>query len=141
LTADPKYLSPYRALAELAVREKRWQEVVDLTGKVLALNAVGFPDVWFRNAVGNYNLQNFEAAEKSARQGLTLDKEHQIPKMEYLLSLVLIQRQQYQEATQHLHHYLQTVTKSADVDEAQARLAEIARLSTTASAPGATEKK
>lgn len=141
LAADPKYVSPYRALAELAMREKRWQEVVDITGKLLAMNTVGFPDAWFRNALGNYYLQNFEAAEKSARQGLRLDQEHQIPKMEYLLGLILIQRHQYQEATQHLQQYLHVATKSADVDEAQARLAEIARLSTTETVPAVTEKK
>jgi tetratricopeptide (TPR) repeat protein len=140
LTVDPKYVSPYRSLAELANRDKRWQEVVDLTGKLLALNAVNFTDVWFRNALGNYNLHNFEAAEKSARQGLRVDQQHQIPKMEYLLGLILIQRQQYQEATQHLQHYLQTATNPTDVSDAQARLAEIAQLSTTATAPTTTEK-
>jgi tetratricopeptide (TPR) repeat protein len=140
LKADPKYVNPYRALAELAVLDKRWPEVVDLTGKILALNTVGFPDVWFRNALGNYYLQNFEAAEKSARQGLRLDREHQVPKMEYLLALVLIQKHQYQEATQHLQQYLPLATKSEDIDEAQARLAEIARLSTSASVPAAPEK-
>jgi tetratricopeptide (TPR) repeat protein len=141
LTADPKYVNPYRALAELALREKQWQQVVDLTGKLLALNTVGFPDVWFRNAVANYNLQNFEAAEKSARQGLRLDKDHQVPKMEYLLGLILIQRHQYQEATEHLQQYLHTATQPADVDDAQAHLAEIARLSTAESVPPASEKK
>jgi tetratricopeptide (TPR) repeat protein len=141
LIADPKYVSPYRALSELATRDKQWQEVVDLTGKLLALNTVGFPDVWFRNALGNYYLQNFPAAEKSARQGLKLDQQHQVPKMEYLLGLILVQRHQYQEATQHLQQYLQVAAKSGDADEVQARLAEIARLSTADSAPPAVEKK
>jgi hypothetical protein len=86
-------------------------------------------------------LQNFPAAEKSARQGLKLDQEHQVPKMEYLLGLILVQRRQYQEATQHLQHYLQVAAKSGDADEVQARLAEIARLSTADSAPAAAETK
>jgi hypothetical protein len=86
-------------------------------------------------------LQNFPAAEKSARQGLKLDQEHQIPKMEYLLGLILVQQHQYQEATQHLQQYLQVAAKSADTDEVQARLAEIARLSTADGASAAAEKK
>jgi tetratricopeptide (TPR) repeat protein len=135
MTADPKYVSPYRALAELAMQQKQWQEVVDVTGKMLAMTIMGFPDAWFRNALGNYYLQNFEAAEKSARQGLRLDQEHQIPKIEYLLGLILIQRHQYQDASQHLQQYLQLATKSSDADDARARLAEIAKLSTEAPAP------
>jgi cytochrome c-type biogenesis protein CcmH/NrfG len=86
-------------------------------------------------------LQNFPAAEKSARQGLKLDQEHQVPKMEYLLGLILVQQHQYQEATQHLQQYLQVAAKSADTDEVQARLAEIARLSTADGASAAAEKK
>jgi tetratricopeptide (TPR) repeat protein len=140
MTADPKYVSPYRALAELAMQQKQWQEVVDVTGKMLAMTIMGFPDAWFRNALGNYYLQNFEAAEKSARQGLRLDQEHQIPKIEYLLGLILIQRHQYQDASQHLQQYLQLATKSSDADDARARLAEIAKLSTT-EAPSPQEKQ
>ncbi len=141
VAADPKYINPYRSFAELAMREQQWQQVVDLTGKVLALNTVGLPDVCFLNAVGNYNLKNFEAAEKSARQGVKLDQAHQIQKMQYLLGLILIQRRKYQEATEYLQQYLQVATQPADVDEVHARLAEIARLSTNESVPAGADKK
>jgi tetratricopeptide (TPR) repeat protein len=141
VAADPKYINPYRSFADLAMREQQWQQVVDLTGKVLALNTVGLPDVCFLNAVGNYNLKNFEAAEKSARQGVKLDQAHQIQKMQYLLGLILIRRRKYQEATECLQQYLQVATQSADVDEAHARLAEIARLSTNESVPAGADKK
>jgi tetratricopeptide (TPR) repeat protein len=141
MAADPKYVNPYRALAELAMQQKQWQEVVAVTGKLLAMSTVGFPDAWFRNALGNYNLRNFEAADKSARQALRLDQEHQIPKIEYLLGLILIQRHLYPEATEHLQQYLHLATKSADVDDARARLAEVARLSTTEGVPAAPEKQ
>jgi tetratricopeptide (TPR) repeat protein len=141
MAADPKYVSPYRALAELATQQKQWQEVVDVTRKLLAMTTVGFPDAWFRNALANYYLHNFEAADKSTRQGLRLDQDHQIPKLEYLLGLILIQRHQYQEASEHLQQYLHLATKSSDVDDARARLAEIARLSTAESDPGPQEKQ
>jgi tetratricopeptide (TPR) repeat protein len=141
MAADPKYVSPYRALAELATQQKQWQEVVDVTGKLLAMTTVGFPDAWFRNALANYYLHNFEAADKSTRQGLRLDQDHQIPKLEYLLGLILIQRHQYQEASEHLQQYLHLATKSSDVDDARARLAEIARLSTAENGPVPPEKQ
>ena len=141
LAADPKYVSPYQGLAELALREKHWQELVDTTSQLLALNAVSFPDAWFRNAAGNYHLRNFEAAEKSARQGLKLDERHQIPKMEYLLGVILMQKHEYQEASEHMQQFLHLATNTSDVDEAQKKLAEIARFSAAVSAPAASEKK
>ncbi len=141
LAADPRYVNPYRGLAELAMQEKRWPEVVEITGRLLALYPEIFPDAWFRNALASYYLQNFEAAEKSARQGLKLDGAHQIPKMEYLLGLILMQRRDYTEAAAHLKQYLQLATKSGDVDDAQQRLAEIARLSGAASVPAGEEKQ
>lgn len=140
LAADPNYVNPYRALAELAMEQKSWQEVVDLTGRLLARYPDFFVDAWFRNALANYNLQNFEAAEQSARQGLKLDVGHQIPKMEYLLGLILIQRREYAEAETHMQQYLQSASKPADVDDAHRQLAEIAKLSGSASPPPRTDK-
>jgi tetratricopeptide (TPR) repeat protein len=141
LAADPKYVNPYRGLADLALRGQHWQELVDTTRQLLALNPVSFPDAWFQNAVGNYYLQNMEAAEKSARQGLKIDEQHQIPKIEYLLGVILIRKHEYQDASQHMREYLRLATDSSEVDEAQKQLAEIARLSAQASVPAASEKK
>ena len=45
-------------------------------------------------------LQNFDAAEKSARQGMKNDDSHQLPKMEYLLGVILMLKHEYQEAAQ-----------------------------------------
>jgi tetratricopeptide (TPR) repeat protein len=140
LAADPNYVNPYRALAELAMEQKSWQEVADLTGRLLARYPDVFADAWFRNALANYNLQNFEAAEQSARQGLKLDVARQIPKMEYLLGLILIQRRDYPEAEAHMQQYLQRAGKPADVDDAHRQLAEIAKLSGSASPPPRTDK-
>lgn len=140
-TADPNYVNPYRALAELAMQEKNWQEVVKVTGRLLERYPAFFPDAWFRNALGNYNLGKFAEAEQSARQGLKLDEAHQIPKMEYLLGLILMQRQDYTEAETHMHQYLQLASKPADVADAQKQLAEIAKLSGAPDAPPRTEKQ
>jgi len=141
LAADPNYVNPYRGLAELAMQQKSWQEVADVTERLLARYPDFFADAWFRNALANYNLQNFDAAEQSARQGLKLDVAHQIPKMEYLLGLILIQRQDYAEAETHMQQYLQLASKPADVDDAHRQLAEIARLSGSTSPPPRTEKQ
>lgn len=141
LAADPKFASPYQGLAGLAFRARQWPQVVNVTEKLLALNPVNFPDAWFFNSVGNYFLQNLEGAERSARQGIKVDEQHTIPKLEYVLGMILMDKRNYQEASAHMQQYLHLVHSTADVDEAQKQLAQIARLSTTASVPAVVEKK
>ena len=141
IAADPKYVGPYQQLAQLALKEKQWQSVVDLTGKILGLNPVNFPDAWFLNGVGNYFLRNLGEAEKSARQGLKLDDERHVPKLEYLLGMILIEKREYTEAATHFQQYLLTAKTPADAEEARKQLAEVERLSTTASVPTVHDKK
>jgi uncharacterized protein HemY len=102
---------------------------------LLALNPVSFPNVWFANSLANYFLQNFAAAEKSARHGLLLDTEHRVPKLEYLLGMLLFQKPDYQGAAEHLRAFLALTTEPAEVAEVQKRLDEIARLSARVNLP------
>ena len=139
IAADAKYVNPYLGLAQLALRSKSWRELADVSEKILALNPVSFPDAWFWNGVGRYELRELSAAEKSARRGLEVDSEHHIPKFEYLLGVVLLDQGEYPEAELHLRKFLSLATKPSDIAEAQKQLNEIARL-TTANVP-ANEKK
>ena len=141
IAADPKFANPYRGLAELDTRQGQWQAVVSITEQLLALNPVSFPDAWFRNALGNYYLQNFAAAEKSARQGMKIDEHHQLPKLEYLLGIILMQKHEYQEAATHMQNYLHVATQPSDVEDAQRQLAEINRVSASVSNSTGDEKK
>jgi tetratricopeptide (TPR) repeat protein len=140
IAADSKYLSPYRGLTQLAQREQNWQELAEVTDKLLALNPLSFPDVWLANSLANYFLQNFAAAEKSARHGLQLDPEHRVPKLEYLLAMVLLKKPDYQGAAQHFRAFLSLTIKPAEVAEAQKQLDQIARLSAPANPPASESK-
>jgi hypothetical protein len=141
IAADPKYVNPYRGLAELDVWQQRWPELVTVTTQLLALDPVSFPDAWLRNAMGNFYLHNLAEAEKSARQGMKVDDQHRAPRLEYLLGIILIQKREYQEATTHIQNYIKTATQPAEVEDAQKQLAEITRLSASVSDPAAPEKK
>jgi TolA-binding protein len=135
IAADSKYANPYRGLAELDTREKQWEPLVKVTDQLLALNPVSFPDAWLRNALGHYYLHDFGAAEKSARQGMKVDDNHQVPKLEYLLGVILMQKRDYQEATVHIQNYLKLATEPSEVEEARKQLAEITRLTASVSDP------
>lgn len=141
LAADPQYVNPYQGLAQMAAQARHWEELFDATGKWLALNPVSFPDAWFFHGTADYYLQNFVAAERSARQGIKIDEARQVPKLEYLLGLVLMQRRDYPEAAEHMRQYMGLTTKPAEVEEAKKQLAEIARLSVLASVSGESGKR
>jgi tetratricopeptide (TPR) repeat protein len=137
LSADSKFVSPYQELAQLALRDKQWQEVVDNTDALLKLNPINFPVDWLLNAAGNFYLQHLDAAEKSARRGLELDGQHQIPKLEYLLAAILAQKHDYAGALEHVRNYLRLAPHAADAETAQKQAEELDRLSakTTADKP------
>lgn len=141
IAADPKFTYPYRGLAEIDTQEQQWQPLVTVTGQLLTLDPVSFPDAWFRNALGNYYLHNFPEAEKSARQGMKIDDQHQAPRLEYLLAGILIQERNYTEAATHLQNFLKVATQPAEIEAAQKQLAEVTRLSASASPPTDAEKK
>lgn len=146
IAADSKYANPYRGLADLDTRQQQWPALVSVTEQLLALNPVSFPDAWFRNALGNFYLRNLDAAEKSARQGMKNDDSHQLPKMEYLLGVILMMKHEYQEAALHIQNYLHVATEPSEIQDAQKQLAEITRVSASVTEPAngnpaSTEKK
>ena len=140
IAADPKYVNPYRGLAELDVWQQRWPELVTVTSQLLALDPVSFPDAWLRNATGNYYIHNLAEAEKSARKGMKVDDQHSVPRLEYLLGIILIQKRDYEEAASHFQNYLKSAKQPSEVEDAQKQLAEITRLTASVSDPAAEKK-
>jgi tetratricopeptide (TPR) repeat protein len=129
IDADPKYVPSYPLLALAEAGQARWPRLVEVTEAWLALDPADYAEAWYLNSVGNYFVGNLASAEQSARQGIKLDSGHRVPKLQYVLGMILIQKRAYPEAAEHIQIYLQMVTKPADVNEAQKQLAEIERLS------------
>ncbi|HLW87795.1 MAG TPA: tetratricopeptide repeat protein [Terriglobales bacterium] len=141
LTADAKYVPPYQGLAELAFQSKQWAEVVHTTEQTLALDPVSYPAAYFYNAVANYYLPNLDAAEKSARQGIKVDSQHQIAKLNYVLGIVLLKKQNYLQAAFYFNQYLKLTTDSSELEATNRQLAEIAKLSPGGNSDTASVKK
>lgn len=128
LAADGKFVSPYQALAVLAAQEQKWQDVVDDTDHLLRLNPVDFPQAWLFNALGNYYLKNMEAAEKSARDGISHDAVHQYPDLNHVLGVVLAMKRDYPGAVEQLRHYLHYAPNAVDAEQVAKQLAEVERV-------------
>ena len=125
LAADAKFVSPYERLAELASTERKWEEVLDDTTRLLRLNPVDFPRAWYLNALANLQLQHLDAAEKSARDGLTADSAHRFPQLSYMLGVVLAQKQEYAGAAENMRAYIAQAPNAPDIEKVKQQLAEI----------------
>ena len=131
LAADPKYAKPYLWLAQLEAESAHWQNTVDLTNKLLAMNS-SYPAAWLLQGIGRYNLQQFDAAEVSARSGLKVDPDHRVPRLEHLLGLVLAGKKDYVQAAEHMRAFMKYSTQPADLAEGQKMLTEIEKRSAQA---------
>jgi tetratricopeptide (TPR) repeat protein len=134
IAADAKLVTPYLHLALLAVLERKWQEAADTSSRVIKLDPVDFPDAFFYNALANYSLQKFDAAETSARQAQKLDTAHRWPKADRLLGAILYEKKDYTGAAEQLRNYLTFAPDATDAAEVKAQLAELEKLSGKAKA-------
>jgi tetratricopeptide (TPR) repeat protein len=132
--ADSNLATPYHELAGIAFDQEKWTDVLDMTSHVLKLSPEGFPDDWFYSAAGYYSLHRYDEAEKYAREGLKLDTEHRIPRMEYLLGVVLVQQRNYSEAMEHMRSYLRLAPKAPDAGTVTQQVAELERVVTAQAA-------
>ncbi len=131
LSADPKYLKPYRQIAVLAMNDKNWQEVADTTSRLIRLDPVDYPDALLYNAIANVNLHKMDDAERSAREAVKVDTDHQYPRAEYVLGFILANKQDYAGALPLMKSYVQRSPDAPDVASVQQQIAQIEKVSGT----------
>src|SRR6476661_4499682 len=118
-------MSPYEALAQMAARDGKWQDVAEITDKMIRLNPVDFPKAYFLNSVAKLNLHNLDDAEKSAKELLLMDSRHQIPKAEHVMGIIQAQKQNYPAAAEHLKKFIELSQPGSDVEVAKKQLDEM----------------
>lgn len=125
ISADPQYVNPLFGSARIAIQEKNWQEVAQLTGQVVKLNGYAFPDAYFFNAAANYNIGQNEAAEESARKYKSMDSDHHHPDVALLLSNILVRKKDYTGAAQQIRDYLVLVPNDPGADRLKAQMQQL----------------
>ncbi len=104
--ADAKLLKPYERLTVLADQSERWDDSAKYSAEWIRLDPVDFPNAYLLNAVANVRLNKLDQAERSAREGLRLDKEGRFPRIRFVLGYILAARNELVEAVANFHTYL-----------------------------------
>jgi tetratricopeptide (TPR) repeat protein len=125
LKSDARYVRPYEGLAALAERQQNWVEVEKYSRDWIQLDPEDFPAAYLYSAVANARLNKIEQAELAARQGLRLDKEQKIPRLSYVLGLILMQKQEFSESAKCLRTYLELAPNAKDAAIVREELTKI----------------
>lgn len=125
LKQDPKYVRPYESLAVLADRQGNWTASEQYSGEWLQLDPDDSPAAYLLNAIANARLNRMEAAERAARDGLRVDKERKVPRLNYVMGLILIQKQQYAAAARYLRAYLDLAPNARDAALVREQVAKL----------------
>jgi tetratricopeptide (TPR) repeat protein len=127
LAADPQFILPYEGLAQLAVLEEKWPEVLANTSHALQLEPSGTPRIWYFDALANYQAAKLDAARAGAVKSLAMDPGHQIPNTEQLLAVILARQGDYEGALQHLRNCLAYVTTGPNVEFLKQQIGQLER--------------
>ena len=125
MAADPKFVLPYEQLAALAVKAGQWQEAVDNTAQALQLDPSGTPQLWYYDALGNFQLGKTDEASVSASKSLTLDPRHTVLGTEQLLAVILARKADYAGALQHLQNCLKYLPAGPQADLVKQQIAQV----------------
>jgi tetratricopeptide (TPR) repeat protein len=126
--ADAKLVEPHIQLGLLAAKDEKWKESADFLDQAVKLDPVDFPQAWYADAVAHFNLKNYDAAEKSAREAVKLDPKHANPRAEYLLGLALAEKRDYAGAAAELVAFIKLAPDAPDLPRVKEQLGQIEKL-------------
>jgi len=137
---DEKLLGPHLGLAALAFEDENWKEVLEftspilehdpfksLTGYTVELEPFNYGETYYYNAVANYQLNQFDAAEKSARRAEQLLARS--AELHVLMGEILARKRDYASAASELKTYLELDPHAKDAEQIRGRIAELERKS------------
>ena len=132
MAADPKFILPYEQLAGMDIQDQKWTDALNNTGKGLALDSVGTPQLWYYDALAKFQLGQTDQAQVSVQKGLDIDPRHSVPNMEQLLAVILARKADYAGALQHLKNCLSYTPSGPGADLLKQQIAQLERKKKTA---------
>jgi tetratricopeptide (TPR) repeat protein len=122
MAADAHFVPPVEGLAMVAVREDKWEEVLQLTSEVIRLDPVDFAAAYFFHGMASYRKRDFDAAAKSTREAIKLDRLHEFPQAQYQLGLILMMKGDLPGAGEQFRAYLAANPNGDDAAGARRQL-------------------
>lgn len=132
IALDARYVNPYVRLAWVESWAQNWAEAADLTERALALDPITFFDAYYLNVLANYNLRNFELAEKRAKQYVRLDSVRLYPRVHLVLANIAAGRNDPAASMVELQNYLKYAPNAPDAASIRARIKALDLASTGA---------
>ena len=109
------------------VKESRWKEAADASAKVLRLDPYEFSEAFYFNAVSNLELNQLDAAERSARETAKLEGLQAEPRGNYVLGVILWRKGDLDAHQEKIQNFLAEATAGPEQASAQKMLADIER--------------
>lgn len=125
VAADGKFVPPYERMAVLSMRDGNWQDLANMTDRVLTLDPYTFPDAFYMSGVANLQLHNLDRAEKNTREAIKVDTQKRNPRAQYLLGVILAQKQQFTESAEAIRTYLAADPNAQDADKIREQLQQV----------------
>jgi tetratricopeptide (TPR) repeat protein len=125
ISSDPRYAPPYVSLAALKLQAREYQSAIEAVDKALELDpSLSMGVASYIRAVGNFNLNRLDAAEKSA---LEAEKgPHQnTPQLHAMLADIYLRKQDSSKAAAEIRAYLKEAPRGPLVAELKKHLERI----------------
>jgi tetratricopeptide (TPR) repeat protein len=125
IKADQKYPAPYIQLAQIESQAQNWKGVTDLTGRLLKLAPGVSAQIYLFDAVGYFRLENLDAAESSAREGLKADTLHQAPRLHQVMASCMARRGDLAGAAAELKQYVELAPFAPDAATMKSQIEQL----------------
>jgi Tfp pilus assembly protein PilF len=125
VSGKANYLAGYLCLADISGREQRWDEMLKFSDRAIELDPANDAVAYGLNAAANLNLHKLLAAEKSALKAIEIDKNHNDPRIYFLLAQIYEAKGEPDSEAAQLRQYLKFASDPSDAAMVKAYLAEL----------------
>jgi tetratricopeptide (TPR) repeat protein len=107
ISSNPKYVEPYVYLARLEAQQQRWSDAAKWVSQAQQINP-SLIDANYLAALVNFQLGNFEAAEKAAEEVLKRPESGLYPQTFFIFGTISTQRGDLESAAVYLRRFLES---------------------------------
>ncbi len=121
-TANTTYVPAYLCAADIAARQRLWDEVLRLSGRAIELDPSANAVAYEYHAAALLNLHQWPAAEKNALRAAEIDTNHREPRVHFVLAQIYEAKGDSLKEVAQLLEYLKYADNPADISMAKQAL-------------------